>query len=109
LFSLDQAIEWHRRARAGVEAIWPEARFPILRAFGTVLCDCSVPASAPTPVHVLDQGADAEPYARSLGEMLDLWNRSWDIGAWSADGPIRIVRHFEQPESSGRRNLLLDV
>lgn len=109
LFSLDQAIDWYQQLQADIADIWPASWFPIVRAYGTVLCDCTVPASAPTPIHVIDQGSDLQPYARSLGELVEMWNRSWDIGAWTADGPLRIVRHFEQPEPSGRRNLLLDV
>ena len=124
MLTLDQAITWYRerledaQRLAGdfapdVPAVWEPDWFPLLRAYGTVACDCSVPPGAPTPIRLVNP-ADAadfgEPRARSLGEMITLWIAAWDSGAWCADLDSDVPhRRRLHKDSQGRIHPLLDV
>lgn len=69
------------------EPFRPASYFPITRGTGPILCDCSVPEGAPTPIyytHTHDSHPKdlREPVARSFGEMVSWWIDALRDGSW---------------------------
>jgi hypothetical protein len=72
------------------EPFRPAAYFPITRTSGPVLCDCSVPAGAPSPIYYTHTYGNpleelAQPGARSFGEMVSWWIDALSDGIWRWD------------------------
>ncbi len=72
------------------EPFRPAAYFPITRSSGPILCDCSVPDGALSPIyyaHTHDsQPEDMQrPGARSFGEMVSWWIDALAGGGWQWD------------------------
>ena len=63
-----------------------------------MVCDCSVPEGAPTPIRQVDleffNGA-AEPAAPSLGTVVSWWIDALDRGAWTYN--LALQRWEEDP------------
>lgn len=72
------------------EPFRPAAYFPITRTSGPVLCDCSVPEGAPSPIystHTFESRIEdmQTPVVRSFGEMVGWWLDAMADGAWRWD------------------------
>lgn len=64
--------------------MWNRAWFPVT-AFGDFACDCSVPDGEPTPIRFTKYhhtSTHEQPVVKSFGEMVNLWIRAIDSGAW---------------------------
>ncbi|WP_028065995.1 SMI1/KNR4 family protein [Solirubrobacter soli] len=113
LLSLEDAIQRHASMQTAVEIGYANAEwFPIVESHALVVCDCSVPEGAATPIRVLEHELDpdwATPRAASMGEMILMWTRCWDSGVWYAERPNLPQRRHSQPDEHGRLNYLLDV
>lgn len=72
------------------EPFRPAAYFPITRSSGPILCDCSVPEGAPTPIyytHTYESRLETmqRPVAASFGEMVTWWIEALADGSWRWD------------------------
>lgn len=74
------------RGLADPDYYWHPSWFPITVPTWTIACDCSVPDNAPTPIRSVSHAGDPEgfmePKAQSLGELVSLWVRALETGAW---------------------------
>lgn len=95
----------------GSITIWRPEWFPVLSAYGLIVCDCGVVAGQPTPVRVIDHTNAAwdSPVVASMGEMIELWTTAWARGDWYAreDGIVPMSRRAERGVRP--RHPLLDV
>ena len=79
------------------------ALFPITDSGGAgiVVCDCSVPDGAPTPIRRIEPAEMAEglpaPKAPSFGAMVVRWIEAWDRPLWGYDAAAG--RWVEYPEN----------
>jgi|tagenome__1003787_1003787.scaffolds.fasta_scaffold20962551_6 cell wall assembly regulator SMI1 len=71
---------------------WPTSWFPITAqgCGDVVVCECSVPRDAATPIHVFRwDEPDPRPAAGSFGEMVALWIEAIDSARWVYDAARR--------------------
>jgi hypothetical protein len=84
------------------ESCRPAAYLPVTYGTGPILCDCSVPAGAPSPIYYTHTHAPpelelAEPRAGSFGEMVSWWIDALTDGGWHWDAPKgRWLVHHEK-------------
>lgn len=107
--SLTGAVETYRRYRevvqelvvpdipglADPDARWNRSWLPIEGPQHPTVIDCSVVEDQPTPVRIIaleDVLGSPRPVAASLGEMVALWVRALDGGAWCWDVEQRMWR-----------------
>jgi cell wall assembly regulator SMI1 len=110
--TLEQALARCKQERAaaadalgdGVDSseTWQAGWFPLAaRGDGAAMvCDCSVPEAAPTPVHFVHWekvGSDSLlPVAPSLGTVVRWWTEALDRRAWVFDHPQGLWRHHPE-------------
>jgi cell wall assembly regulator SMI1 len=97
---LENALDLYRRHLQTAEQLsaagdvttpddaWPRSWLPMCSTGrgAMMVCDCSVPEGAPTPIRHVDLeffSEAAEPVAASLGTVVSWWLEALDRGAWS--------------------------
>ena len=92
-----------RAEMAHPDHFFHRALFPITDSGGAgiVVCDCSVPDGAPTPIRRIEPAEMAEglpaPKAPSFGAMVVRWIEAWDRPLWGYDAAAG--RWVEYPEN----------
>jgi cell wall assembly regulator SMI1 len=103
---LEKALELYRRqlriadqVAAGDDSLtaedaWPRSWLPLSSTGrgAMMVCDCSVPDGAPTPIRQVDLeffNEAAEPAAASLGTVVSWWIDALDRGAWTYNSSLR--------------------
>jgi cell wall assembly regulator SMI1 len=76
------------------EPFRPATLLPITRSTGPILCDCSLPEGAPSPIYYTHTFGSPDtdlkhPVARSFGEMVCWWVDALTDGSWWWDAARR--------------------
>lgn len=110
LLSLDEAVQrWRMRRQVAIDCAegeddrwgdpdfyWRPEWFPVASRGADVVCDCSVPDGAITPLRVIDSHADPEASAiveaSSFGEMVTWWIEALEANAYRYDHQAALWR-----------------